>query len=101
MLDYIDSYELSFNVRDLNYNDLMNICSSRFKQDFLFTYLNEIEMEKDDKISLNMSQGDEDVVYDSEQHNLEIQTDELDMSQFEIECLIRAPLEEDEDRAYE
>lgn len=40
VLDYLDSYELSFNVRDLNFKDMMNVSSGRFRQEFLFTYLN-------------------------------------------------------------
>lgn len=59
ILDYLDSYELSFNVRDLTFKDLMNIATGRFRQEFLFTYLNEIEMEKDDKLSLSLSGDDE------------------------------------------
>lgn len=59
ILDFLDSYELSFNVRDLNFKDIMNVATGRFRQDFLFTYLNEIEMEKDDKLSLSLSADDE------------------------------------------
>jgi hypothetical protein len=58
----------------------MNVSSGRFKQDFLFTYLNEIEMDKDDKISLSISQEDEDVVYKTDQVNLGVETEDLDIS---------------------
>lgn len=63
VLDYLDSYELSFNVRDINFKDIMNVASGRFRKDFLFTYLNEIEMEKDDKISLSLSGESEEPNY--------------------------------------
>lgn len=67
-------------MRDLNFRDMMNVSSGRFKQDFLFTYLNEIEMDKDDKISLSISQEDEDVVYKTDQVNLGVETEDLDIS---------------------
>jgi len=74
----------------------MNVASGRFEKDFLFKYLNEIEMEKDDKLSLSLSGEEEEANYRPEQENVAIATDDLDISEFEIECLINAPLQEEE-----
>jgi hypothetical protein len=62
----------------------------------LFTYLNEIEMEKDDKLSLSLSGEEEEVDYRPDQNCIGIETNDLDISEFEIECLIKAPLEDEE-----
>lgn len=40
MLDYIDSYEMSFKIRHLEFQDIMSTASGRFTPDFLSRLLN-------------------------------------------------------------
>ena len=47
--DYIDSFELSFKIKDLLFQDIMSAASNRFSPDFLYNLFNADEAAFRDK----------------------------------------------------